>query len=274
MRENLAIAVVMSVKEGADSGLALSAVNSTLRALGAQDRIFLMVDGGNVLATESLRELATCGRLIVHYSPKRSGLAASLNKLIDIVLGQQDWALFARMDADDECLPSRFDCQRRFLIEHPDIDILGSRCREVDENGTHLRTKALPRTHDEIVRSLPKRNPLNHPTVMLRRCVFESGLRYRPDIGLVEDWHLWIDAAAKEFRFANLEQVFLNFRRSNDFFDKRGGWKQAAAEWRVRRHARRALGQSSLGNFSYAIAASALRLMPAKIQASAYRLAN
>jgi len=71
-----------------------------------------------------------------------------------------------------------------------------------------------------------------------------------------------------------MDEVVLNFRRSSGFFARRGGWKQALAEWRVRRHARRSLGQSSFANFSYAVAASALRLMPSKIQATVYKLAN
>lgn len=269
-----AIAVLMCMAADADQDWALQAVSSTASGLRGGDSIFLHIDGSTKSNEDSFR--AACGSvpIIFHYSAMRIGLAAGLNKLLDDVLAERKWTYLARMDADDVCLPLRFERQRKFLDENFLVDILGAQCQEVDESGRHLRTKSLPRQHEAIAGHLPRRNPINHPTAIMRRTVFESGLRYRMDVGLVEDWYLWIDSAAKGFRLANLDEVLLTFRRSNGFFLKRGGWRQAVAEWRVRRHARRVLGQSSFANFCYAVAASALRLMPSKIQAAAYKLVN
>lgn len=269
-----AIAVLMCMAADADQALALQAVSSTASGLCAVDRIFLHVDGATQSNENAFR--AACGSVPIrfHYSTQRVGLAAGLNKLVEIALKKPECAFFARMDADDISMPLRFEMQRKFFDANPRVGVLGTRCREVNERGQHLRTKSLPRHHEAIVSHLPKRNPINHPTVIMRRTVLETGIRYKMDVGLVEDWYLWIDAAAKGFRLANLDEVLLTFRRSDNFFAKRGGWKQALAEWQVRRHARRALGQSSFGNFCYAVTASALRLMPSKIQATAYRLAK
>ena len=268
------IAVLICALATEDEELVSRALRSSAIGLQSTDCIYLLVDGAESVDEARWRGWTNGVPVRFHYSANRVGLAAGLNKLIDSALDHTQWTFFARMDADDECLPSRFDCQRHFLIENPHIDILGARCREVDENGAHLRTKRLPQTHDCIVSSLPKRNPLNHPTVMIRRSVFESGLRYRTDVGLVEDWCLWVDAAAAGFRFANLDEVVLNFRRGTDFFNKRGGRKTATAEWHVRRHARKVLHKSSPANFCYAVAASSLRLMPAGIQAAVYKTVN
>jgi len=191
------IAVLICALAAEDEELVSRALRSTAIGLRSSDCIYLFVDGADSVDEARWSGWANGVSVRFHYSANRVGLAAGLNKLIDSALEHAQWAFFARMDADDECLPSRFDTQKQFLLEHPDIDVLGARCREVDESGMHLRTKSLPRTHGEIVGSLPRRNPLNHPTVMMRRCVFDSGLRYRPDVGLVEDWHLWIDAAAR-----------------------------------------------------------------------------
>jgi hypothetical protein len=264
----------MCMAADADQALALQAVSSTASGLRAGDGIFLHIDGATKINEASFRAACRSVPIVFHYSAKRMGLAAGLNKLLDDVLAEPTWTYLARMDADDVCLPLRFERQRKFLDENFMVDILGAQCREVDESGRHLRTKSLPRHHEAIASHLPKRNPINHPTVIMRRTVLESGIRYRTDVGLVEDWYLWIDAAAKGFRLANLDEVVVHFRRANDFFSKRGGWGQALAEWRVRCHARRALGQSSFANTCYAVAASALRVMPAKVQAIAYRMAT
>jgi len=269
-----AVAVLMCMAASADRGLALRAVSSTAAGLRAGDALFVHVDGAASCDEEAFRTAAAPIPVCFFYTPLRSGLARGLNKLIDAALAEKKWTYVARMDADDESLRERFEKQRNFFAANDSIDILGGLTREVDERGRYLRTKRLPLRHEEIIAHLSRRNPLNHPTVMLRCGVFESGLRYRADVGLVEDWRLWVDAAAAGFHFANLDEEVLVFRRSDDFFQKRGGWKQAVAEWRVRLHARRALGQSSFTNFNYAVAASALRLLPSKIQAVAYRLAN
>lgn len=267
-----AIVVLMCMTANADRSLALRAVSSTAAGLRDGDIIFLHVDGALVCDEKTFYEAAAPIPIRFFYSSARRGLAAGLNKLIEAALIEEQWEYFARMDADDECLPGRFENQRNFFAANGDIDILGGLSREVDERGRHLRTKQLPSDHDSIVAHMPRRNPLNHPTIMLRRKVFEHGLRYKADVGLVEDWNLWIDAAAAGFRFANLREEVLIFRRGNDFFRKRGGMKQALAEWRVRRHAMIALGKQSAANFCYAGLATSLRFFPAPIQSLAYRV--
>jgi hypothetical protein len=268
------VAVLMCMAADADRPLALRAIASTAAGLREKDAIFLLIDGAASIDEPGFHSAAGETSLNVCFSPHRRGLAAGLNRLTEIALADPQWTYLARMDADDESLPDRFHLQREYFAEHSEVDVLGGLCREVDERGVHLRTKSMPLQHEQIVARLPRRNPLNHPTVMMRRGVFEQGLRYRTDVGLVEDWWLWVDAAAGGFRFANLDEVLLNFRRSNDFFKKRGGWKTAMAEWRVRRYARTALGKSSPANFCYAVAASVLRILPARLQSEAYRMAS
>jgi len=148
---------------------------------------------------------------------QHQGLAACLNELIETVLCDERWGLIARMDADDESLPARMEMQRRFLAHHPEIDILGTACIEVNEHGQHLQTKRMQLVHKRIIRRMPRSNPINHPSMMIRRRVFESGLRYRTDVSRTKDYHLWIDAASKGFIFANLPQPLLNFRRDSHF---------------------------------------------------------
>ncbi|KEF41461.1 MAG: hypothetical protein ER33_11390 [Cyanobium sp. CACIAM 14] len=175
-------------------------------------------------------------------------------------------ALLARMDADDESLPGRMACQRQFMLDHLEVDILGTACHEIDEHGTYLQLKTMPLTHRRIVDTLPRSNPLNHPTVMLRRRVFESGLRYREDVRRTEDYHLWISAARRGFVFANLEEPLLNFRRDSTFFQRRGGWRQACADLHVRFRAMVELRLFSPINLLWALAAFGLRIMPATVQ--------
>ena len=47
----------------------------------------------------------------------------------------------ARMDADDICVPHRFEKQVQYLDEHPEIDILGSNALLFNNGKTDKATK-------------------------------------------------------------------------------------------------------------------------------------
>ena len=268
----LPIATLICMRAGSPVDLALRAIRSTAASLTSHDIIFLRIDGGLPEDQAIFEQAAAPVPLRILGSEQHQGLAACLNELIDEALRNEHCQLIARMDADDESLPGRMEIQRTFLAKHPEIDILGTACIEVDEHGQHLQTKRMPLNHASIVRNLPRSNPLNHPSVMIRRCVFASGLRYRTNVSRTEDYHLWIDAASKGFVFANLPQPLLNFRRDGRFFDRRGGLKQAIADASVRLRAIHALRQTNPINLFWAFAAFALRLLPGSAQRFAYLL--
>lgn len=266
----LPIATLICMRAGSPLDLALRAIRSTAASLTPSDIILLRIDGGLPENLELFQQAAAPVPLQHTGSQHHQGLAACLNELIEEVLRDERWHLIARMDADDESLPGRMEAQRSFLSQHPQIDILGTACIEVNEHGRHLQTKRMPLDHDAIVRNLPRSNPLNHPSVMIRRRVFASGLRYRIDVSRTEDYHLWIEAAAKGFRFSNLPQPLLNFRRDSRFFDRRGGFRQAIADATVRLRAIRLLGRPCPTDLFWVFAAFGMRILPGKLQKIAY----
>lgn len=260
------IATLLCMKGDTPAALALRAIRSTAASLAPGDVLYLRVDGGTLSDPGLFRAAAAPARLVLREAAEGRGLAHGLNQLLEEVLRDPGIALIARMDADDESLPGRMERQRRFLAEHPEVDILGTACHEVDEHGAYLQLKRMPLSHRAIVATLPRSNPLNHPTVMLRRRVFESGLRYREDVKRTEDYHLWISAAGSGFVFANLAEPLLNFQRDSGFFGRRGGWRQAWADLHVRIRAMRELRLLSAPNLLWAMAAFGLRLLPAALQ--------
>ena len=206
------------------------------------------------------------------FSPERAGLAAGLNRLVGVVLQESKFKYLARMDADDESLPERIQMQRNYLEINTHVGVLGGLCREVDEAGRFIQTKRLEFEDDRIVEMLPKRNPMNHPTVMFRRSALECGAKYRENVRLMEDYYLWVDLAQAGVQFANLDAPLLNFQRDEGFFQRRSGWGQACSEFGVRWHAIGALHAPVMTNLGYASAAFGLRLMPSGMQALIYRL--
>lgn len=209
-------------------------------------------------------------RIMLVKSEKNMGLSVSMNYAVDIAKAYNP-SYFFRMDADDISLPERFAKQITFFEKNPKVSILGSSLIEVNEKGKTVGKRNLPLKHGEILRFLPKRCSINHPTVAIRFSVFEQGFRYREDLMNTQDYFFWAELAAAGFKFANLKQKLLKFRRVNDFY-KRRGFSKSINEFKARFYTMKVLKKYSVGNVVYAFAVLGLRLMPARIVKVAYKI--
>ena len=136
----------------------------------------------------------------------------------------------ARMDADDVSMRNRFTMQLAYLMGHPEIDMVGGAINEIDERGCD-RNKIIkyPYNPAECRRFFAKRNPVAHPAVMFRRSFFEkTGWHYPTDFVRNEDTRLWLEGYKHGCKIANLPDVVLNFRITDDMFKKRRNGKDFA----------------------------------------------
>ena len=168
-----------------------------------------------------------------------AGLSTCMNFVIDWGL-QHQLRYFFRMDADDISAPNRLEKQISYLEEHPQISVLGTALTEVNEHSVAVGKRKLPLKHGDIVKFLPKRCAINHPTVAIRFNVFEQGHRYREELLNTQDYFFWTDLAAAGFKFANLGEKLLKFRRVNDFY-KRRGLNKSLNEFKARFYAMKVL---------------------------------
>ena len=175
------------------------------------------------------------------------------------------------MDADDISDPHRLEQQITFFKKYLKVSILGSGLYEINELGENVWQRKLPQKHKEIIRFLPKRCSINHPTVAVCISVFEKGFRYRENLMNTQDYFFWADLAAAGFKFANLSDKLIKFRRVNDFY-KRRGLSKSVNEFKARFYTMKVLNKYSLGNIVYAFAVLVLRLMPGRIVKIAYKM--
>ncbi len=141
--------------------------------------------------------------------PRKTLLAAARNT--GIAAAQAE--LIAMMDADDLSHPDRLMKQRDYMLDHPEIGVLGTQLEIMDEGGAPLGRRNYPVDPDRIERTMRLYNPIAQPTVMLRKSILGTEDCYdeRPNC-ICEDYDLWSRLARKGVRFANLDEALLRYR--------------------------------------------------------------
>ena len=129
--------------------------------------------------------LRTYGKKIRWKSQENKGQASALNEGIKMAKGRY----IAYLDADDVCLPERFENQVEYLDAHSNVGLVYSDFYQINGNGETQRImKSHP--HDKFV--LLQNNYIPRSTVMHKReCLNGVGL-FDESITGDDDWDMWI----------------------------------------------------------------------------------
>ena len=218
MKTGPKVSVVMSVYDGLP--YVGAAVESILGQTFEEFEFIIIDDGSTDGSTAVLRRYAAQDDRIRLIVQENRGLTPSLNRGLALA----EAPLIARMDADDVCVPERFQEQIDFLEAHPEHVLVGSHVRFIDGTGDpissdnplyskrNLGDMDLCAEHDAIEQRLLTGGwAFIHPTVMIRQAAVEQIGGYNPKIVDAEDRDLFI-RMAEVGRLANLPGVLLEYR--------------------------------------------------------------
>jgi glycosyltransferase involved in cell wall biosynthesis len=140
-----------------------------------------------------------------------TGEPLPLNECLAKLVENTDTEFIARMDADDICLPDRFEKQVGFMDANPHVDLVGMDVELIDPKGAKLGQQwRYNATHDDIVTGMMLNCPFAHPTIFFRRkSVLDVGSYQNKPI---EDYDLYLRMANKK-TLANLTQIGVKYRR-------------------------------------------------------------
>lgn len=158
---------------------------------------------------------------------ENQGLAIALNEGIKHCTGDY----IARMDTDDISLPERFLKQEQYLLENPDVVLLGGGMIEFNDEEGELSPRLMPSSHEEIKAAMCKTSPFVHPSVFIKKEIFDKGLFYNPDCRRCQDAELWFRIIANKYKVANLSEVIIKFRKDPYLYLKRQ--KSAGIEFKI-----------------------------------------
>lgn len=241
------VSIIMSVYDGDDLLYVQECIQSIFDQTFTHFEIILVDDG---IKRKDLKMYLNSlpgkdSRIKLIANEKNSGLAYSMNQAIKKGNGKY----YARMDADDLMLPDRILKQVTFLDHNPSIDIVGSFYYEINDKEIIINEVTLPIKHAKMVSTFPRRNPLAHVSVMMRReFIAKSGLY--PLSLTDQDTLMWVNGIKNSAVLANLPEFLLKVRVSNDFYKRRAGYKKALNDAKNRAYIIRELKLSKF-NFFY-----------------------
>ena len=166
---------------------------------------FIIIDDGSTDKTSQIIQSFTDNRIIFIDKQQNFGLVPAPNHGLNIAKGEY----IARMDADDESLPERFNLQIDFMEKNQDIYVLGTAMFRVGNN-KKKRLMKTPALHAQCLNELVVGPCCFHPTVMIRKTAINN-IRYDQKYRYAEDYKLWIDLAWNGAKFANLQTPLLNY---------------------------------------------------------------
>ena len=103
-----------------------------------------------------------------------------------------------------------------------------------------------------------------HPTVMMRKKMFDEGIRYNEKYRMSQDIALWYDAVLAGYKIANLSEITINFRSQGDVFKRRSRAK-AWNEFKIYMGGIYKMWGLFTLKYRYPIARLCFRLMPPKL---------
>lgn len=156
------------------------------------------------------------------------GLAKSLNDCLELAKGEY----IARMDADDISKANRFEKQIMFLEKHHEYGLVGCCSELVDENGVWgIRHMPLEPKNENFLWG----SPFMHPTIMVRRDVYEKlgGYRVAKETYRLEDYDFFMRVYQMGFKGYNLQEILYEFLEDKEAI-KRKKYRYRLDEVKVR----------------------------------------
>lgn len=232
-----------------------ASVESVIAQDGMEWELILIDDGSTDNTPDIAKGLAAQDERIRFVRQDNTGLTIALNRGCALARG----ALIARLDADDECLPARFEKQARRFLAQPDLLLLGGGAEDEAEDGTVTIWRGT--ADEEIAKHAALFTPFPHSTAMFRADAFHALGGYDERLKTAQDTELWM-RFAKAGRIAMLQEPIIKRRVHEGMISRKRRFRQFADALRARLWHYEG---SKIYAAMVSVASLALNLMPAQM---------
>lgn len=180
------------------------AIDSILNQTFSEFELLLLNDGSFDKSEEIILSYKD-SRIRYVKNEKNIGLVATLNKGLNLITTKY----IARMDADDISVLNRFEIQKKFMDEHPDIGVSSS---ALERFGAETAVWKTPLLNDDIKAALLFGSSIGHaPCIMRTSVITNNKIQYRDIYPHLEDYDLWLRLKALT-NFGNVPDVLYRYR--------------------------------------------------------------
>lgn len=191
----------------------LDAINSIQNQTYQNWELILVEDGSTDHTLEVIQKIEH-PRIILKKNKCNKGIAYSTNLGISISKGKY----IALLDDDDIALPMRLEIQTDFMESHPEIDILGGKSLDIDENGKIIKYGQPPRNNPQYIKAmlLFRNVDFYNGTAMIRRKFIEKyNLSYLEGCLGMQDFKFYIESS-KKGNISSVDEYVLKYRRHKE----------------------------------------------------------
>jgi glycosyltransferase involved in cell wall biosynthesis len=181
--------------------------------------------------------------------------------------------MVAIQDGDDVSAPTRIETLTKFLLQNPQIGVVGSSLDYVDAaSGRTLMTRMYP---SDAINGIRRYSPLAHGTTLRWAHLFKAHGGYAESRAYshAADYELWCRLAAADVRMANVAEPLYRYYQSDANFKAKNVRAILRDTVRIKGHYSRKL-QFGIGDYLWLAAEAIACVLPARAVVAAFYVVN
>ena len=172
--------------------------------------IIIIDDGSkNKLNATRLKQQYKSGKIFYKRHNENKGIAATLNIGLDFAK-EKKYKYIARLDAGDICYKNKFKIQHSYLKKNPEVKLLGTWARVIDEKGKHLFNLKHPIKYKKIKKLVYLNSVFLHPSVMFSTSVLREVKQYPLNYFAAEDYAFFFKII-KKYKSENYPEILMDY---------------------------------------------------------------
>lgn len=268
--ENPLVTVVIPVHNA--EAFLKEAIESIINQTYTNLEILLINDGSTDNSSKIIAEYASYDqriKVITNRNALGYGGEKASNEAYKIASGD----FIAKLDADDVAMPDRLEKQIQYLINNPDIFLVGSWMKIIDQAGIEKGKRKYPVNNEDILREFYLRNCIGHPTIMFRNKIIPDDF-YKLRFKALNDYYTHFLHMQQGLKMANIPDYLVKYRihNSNTTFSR------LKEQWMVNMEIKRYIDSNISVYFRYKtfiyLIDAFIRYMPNKLMFILLRLRN
>lgn len=172
----------------------------------------IIIDDGSKLKPDTSHILTAykLGKVVCINIVKNQGITYCLNKGLEYIRGKK-YKYFGRLDAGDICYKDKFKKQIDFLEKNPEVKLVGTWARVVDQNRNFLYNIKHPTSHNDIQKKMYINSMFVHPTIVVNTSILNTVKGYPKKYKYTAQDYAFFFHVIKHFKVANVPEILLDY---------------------------------------------------------------